>query len=136
VNSFGANGIAVSLCSGQLPAALDVASDWVSISVEPACASNVRDTDPETPGLQANCTFEDRSRQPDGSTLVTSLPNCDDGPPPCWRMLPGGTCGGGAGSYVISIEREAGWCAEAGQDVTIECLGCAGANDPACVPAR
>ena len=54
-------------------------------------------------------------------------------------MTPGGLCGGGAGgagSYILSFERAPGWCADAGIDVTIECLGCANPNDPACVPAR
>jgi hypothetical protein len=140
VNNFGANGLSLPLCSGNLAVALDRAASWVNYSLEPVCASNVRDTDLETPGLQAGCTFEDRARQPDGSTAVTHLPNCNDSAPPCWRMTPGGLCGGGAGgaagSYILSIQRAPGWCAEAGMDVTIECLGCANPNDPACVPAR
>jgi hypothetical protein len=128
---FGANSAYVSLCSGQLDVALDIFR-YTGDQLQPPCLSNVRDVDLDAPGLQAECVVEDRSRGPDGSLTTAMLPSCNDSSPPCWRMTAGGTCQG----YVFEIDYGADWCIEAGTNATIECLGCAGVNDPACVPAR
>jgi hypothetical protein len=131
VNSFGANGLIMGLCSAPLSAALDRAFECISSELEPACVANVRDTDPQTPGLQADCTVTSLSRNPDGSTTQSVLPSCDVGAPPCWRFVPS-TCTGPG--WRFDVQQPPDWCAEAGVNVTIECLGCADAHDPACAP--
>jgi hypothetical protein len=93
----------------------------------------VRDTDLDTPGLQPDCIFEDHLRAPDGTSTTAILPSCDVAAPPCWSLSPAREwCDG----YLLNIERPTDWCSEAGTNITIECLACANANDPACVVAR
>jgi len=133
VDQFGANGVLLDLCQGQLAVALQQLVGSISALLQPPCATNVRDIDPDTPGLQADCVFEDRLLGSDGSRTTALLPSCDTAAPPCWRLTPGGaSCAG----YVLDIVRGADWCDEAGENVAIECVGCATANDPACAPAR
>jgi hypothetical protein len=129
VESFGANGVLLDLCDAPLSPALRPVTEQISTIIEPACAFNVRDTDLETPGLQPSCAFIDHVVTADGSRADSSLPSCDADAPPCWRLVPGGYCAQG---YVIDIERGPDWCSEAGENVTIECLACADASDPAC----
>ena len=129
VNQFGANGLYLPLCSGQLSPALDRITQQINSSLQPPCATNVRDTDPEMPGLQANCTVEDLATNPDGTRTSSRLPNCDASAPPCWRLTASsGFCVG----YVFEVLSAPDWCSESGMAGTIECLGCADANDPAC----
>jgi hypothetical protein len=132
VGAFGGNGVILDLCDGQFAPALQLVARTISEIVDPACVSNVRDTDPATPGLQAACTFTDHVAA-NGSYVDSSIPSCDDtsGTPPCWRLVTSDACRPG---YVVDIERGADWCDEAGQFVTVECLACADANDPACAP--
>ena len=133
VNQFGANGLHLPLCSGQLSLALDRISQHINSSIHPYCATNVRDTDPEKPGLQANCTVEDFATAPDGTRTSTRLPSCDESAPPCWRMI---ASSGYCNEYIFELQRAPDWCVESGWSGTIECLGCADANDPACAPVR
>jgi len=133
VNQFGANGLLLDLCGGDLAPALQRITQQINSSLQPPCFRLVRDTDPNTPGLQAECVFEDHPRAPDGTFTTSTLPSCDVAAPPCWRLIPiGAVCDG----YTVDIQRAADWCEEAGTYVTIECLSCANANDPACAPAR
>lgn len=134
VSLFGAHGTVVDLCGGQPARALDQAMSTLVTFFEPVCIGNIRDTDPATPGLQSDCAFEDLVPAADGSWTASSLPSCDDNAPPCWRLLPNGPCGDR--TYQMVIERDVRWCDEAGSFVTMECLGCADANDPACATAR
>jgi len=128
-NGFGANGLYVGLCSGQLAVAVDPVTNFLAYILEPPCVSNVLDTDATTPGLQADCTFVERSVSADGPIVTAVLPSCDAGAPPCWRLLPGLCAGGGC---LVDIQRAADWCFEAGTNVTIECRACADPRDPAC----
>jgi hypothetical protein len=133
VNQFGANGLYLPLCSGQLSLALDRITQQINSSILPPCATNVRDTDPEMPGLQANCTVEEFANNPDGTRTSSTLPNCDTSAPPCWRLIAsGGNCDG----YIFQVQRAPDWCIESGAYGTIECLGCADPRDPACQPQR
>jgi hypothetical protein len=101
------------------------------VSVDPACAKNVRDTDLAQPGLQASCSVVDTVFDPrTGTGTTAALPNCDQGAPPCWRLVPHGTCA------VFDIDRGADWCVEASTSGTVECLSCASPTDPACAQTR
>jgi hypothetical protein len=133
VNQFGANGLLLDLCAGQFAPALQRLTDNISVSLQPPCLRDVRDTDLDTPGLQPDCTFEDHLRTADGTWTTAILPSCDSAAPPCWRLTP---IGQGCDGYGIDIQRATDWCGEAGTNITIECLACANANDPACVVAR
>jgi hypothetical protein len=129
VQAFGANGVLVDLCDGRLAPALLRLGTQIQTSIDPGCARAVRDVDPETPGLQADCTFLDWKPQPNDQWSASPIPSCDRAPPPCWRLVPG-YCGGDG--YVVDIERGPDWCLAIPTYVTIECLSCANANDPAC----
>lgn len=138
VEQFGSNGALVDMCAGAFGGAAQQITATLNYALYPPCLKKVRDVDPATPGLQADCIFEDHLRAPDGTWTTARLPSCDAvAMPPCVRITPGGGpwCGDGQG-YALSIERATDWCQEAGTNVTIECLSCADANDPACVPAR
>jgi hypothetical protein len=133
VNQFGANGILVDLCTGPIAAAVDRITSTINSSLQPPCVRLVRDTDLSTPGVQPQCVFEDHLRAPDGTLTTANLPSCDVSSPPCWRLDPGFfACDG----YSLAIVRPTDWCAEAGTNVTIECLSCADASEPACAPVR
>lgn len=131
VNSFGFNGVYVPVCSGDMEAVLDRVLTFVGDPVSP-CLRKVRDMDLDTPGLQASCVAERHELTPDHSIVSTPLLSCDDSPPPCLRTGPAtGFCDG----YPVWIEPAADWCPAAGLNFTIECLGCADPNDPACKPS-
>ena len=105
----------------------------INSALLPPCATNVRDTDLETPGLQATCTVEEFANNPDGTRTRSQLPNCDESAPPCWRFVANsGNCNG----YAFLVERAPDWCIESGVSGTIECLVCADPRDPACQPVR
>jgi hypothetical protein len=89
----------------------------------------VRDIDRQAPGLQASCTVQSVSRNPDGSQTTSQLPSCDTGPPPCWRIGPT-TCFGQG--WIFSVEEPTDWCFEAGINLAVECLACGDPHDPAC----
>jgi hypothetical protein len=129
--NFGSNGLYIGLCSGQLTAAVIRVAESINDRLAPPCAAKVRDTDAVTPGLQPNCTIVMTSGIASGGTVMTTIPSCDDGAPPCWRLVTG-TCSGGADGYVVSIDRGSDWCFETPSNFTIECLSCADPNDPAC----
>lgn len=133
VNQFGANGTLVDLCTGPIAVAVQAITETINSSLQPPCVRLVRDTDPSAPGVQPMCVFEDYQLAPDGTLTTTNLPSCDVASPPCWRLDPGQA---GCDGYILSIARPTDWCAEAGTNVTIECLSCADANDPACAPVR
>jgi hypothetical protein len=69
------------------------------------------------------------------SSLGTRLgvPCFDVAAPPCWRLVSGSVACPRGG--ILQIEREAGWCAQASLDLTMSCLGCTRADDPACAGA-
>jgi len=131
VNSFGANGLYYPLCGEHLSNALYRAMPNINVDRRLPCFTNVRDMDPDAPGLQAECAAEDHVRGPDGTWKTAALPSCDVAPPPCWRLAPsaGYDC-----SYVAMVDRGADWCEAAATSTTLECLACADANDPACTP--
>jgi hypothetical protein len=131
VQSFGANGLYVGLCGEPLTAAVQRVGEFTNQGLAPPCVANVRDTDVVMPGVQPNCTLVRISADASGRTVSTVIPSCDDGAPPCWRLLPG-TCSGGASGYVASIDSRPDWCLETPSTFTIECLSCADPNDPAC----
>jgi hypothetical protein len=134
VNQFGSNGLALDLCTGPIRYALQRITETINSQLQPPCVRRVRDTDLAASGLQASCVFEDHLRTPDGGWTTAILPSCDTSAPPCWQLLPG--TGFNCDGYVPNIQRETNWCAEAGTNITVECLTCADANDPACAPAR
>jgi hypothetical protein len=133
IQQFGGNGVLVPLCGGQLPLTLTQVTSPVSIDLAPPCMGEVRDTDLGKPGLQAECVVERRLALPEGGFTTAALPSCDDASPPCWRLIPSPAsyCRG----YLATIDQGVDWCEEAASNVTIECLGCADADDPACASA-
>jgi len=130
VEEFGANGIYVPLCGGEFTRHLQRFGELLNFGIPRACVANVRDIDPATPGLQADCSVEDLAKTPDGTRTASRLPSCDESTPPCWWLTPEAGCGG----YSLGIERAADFCADAGLAGTIECLACADPRDPACNP--
>jgi len=131
VNAFGANGLYTSLCDATFTPAVDRVVADTGTAIDPPCTTNVRDTDPQTAGLQADCTVRSVSRNPDGSQTTSQLTGCDVGAPPCWRFVAGGLCGNGQGC-VFEVDHPPDWCYEAGESLSIECLACADPADPAC----
>jgi len=131
VNAFGANGLYYPLCAEHLGVALSRATTSINVDLQRPCFTSVRDTDPDAPGLQAECAAQDHVRGPDGTWTTGTLPSCDAAAPPCWRLLPaaGYNC-----DYFVTVDRGADWCEAAATSTTIECLACADANDPACRP--
>jgi hypothetical protein len=131
VNQFGGNGLYAPRCGAQLPLALYRILEPASpCFLQPPCFPTVRDTDLAKPGLQAECAVESHVASAHGGFTTAALPGCDVASPPCWRLIPssGLSCQG----YLATIEYGADWCEEAARAISIECLGCANAADPAC----
>jgi len=130
VSAFGFNGI-------EGCTAGDLVSDLGSLlyndgeMVPPRCQTGIRDTDPATPGLQADCVVEDSVTSTAGFRSESLLQSCDVSAPPCWAFTRGDSeC---PGKLAFSVERDSGFCP---QDITavteVTCLGCVDPADPAC----
>jgi hypothetical protein len=131
--AFGDRGFYQPLCGGDFGAALLLVSARLAILRDPACFGPVRDADPGTPGVQAECAVTDTITAPDGATTTAVLPGCDRAPPPCWRLQPTDAC---PDRLALSVERPSAFCADSSSNISISCVGCIDANDPACaVPA-
>jgi hypothetical protein len=100
---------------------------------QPRCLAGVRDTDPATPGLQADCVVDERVSATDGFWSESLLQSCDVSAPPCWVFTPGDDDNGCPGRLAFSIQRPADFCP---QDAVVfavaTCLGCVDPEDPAC----
>jgi hypothetical protein len=97
----------------------------------PRCPTGIRDTDPATPGLQADCVVDDSVTSTAGFWSESLLKSCDVSAPPCWALTPGDSkC---PGKLAFSVERDSGFCPQDISAVTeVTCLGCVDPADPAC----
>jgi hypothetical protein len=131
---FGANGLYMNLCNDPIANALDRIFAASNVGLAPPCLTEVRDTDATTPGLQEQCTVIQRTSYYDtGTTIEQKIPNCDDGPPPCWQHPQAEACAGGTG-WAFNIDGAQNECVDGSIRIEVECLSCADANDPACAP--
>lgn len=132
VSAFGRNG--VQGCNDGLANALGSLFGGVSADIgPPRCFGRIRDTDPVTPGLQADCVVDEQIASTDGFWSESLLQSCDVSAPPCWTFTPAGSASSCAGKLIFSIERAADFCP---QDITIAtfgtCVSCIDPADPAC----
>jgi hypothetical protein len=135
VSAFGWNGI-VGCTVG------DLVSDLGSLlfgnggeTGAPRCLTGIRDTDPATPGLQADCVVEDRVTRTDGFWSEGLLESCAVSTPPCWTFTPGtgGSAGACPGRLLFTVERGSDFCPQDSNISTVvTCLGCVDPADPAC----
>lgn len=96
----------------------------------PTCIEGVRDVDPATPGLQADCRVTSSVSQADGSSTTVSLPSCDEGAPPCWSLMSSFfTC---VHTLAIYVNHGPDYCAASAISTRFECVGCLDPTDPAC----
>jgi hypothetical protein len=131
--SFGGNGWYQNLGTAGLGGALGAIA-WRGEPLGPLCLDGVRDTDPATPGMQADCAVEDFMPSSSGTPVATVLASCDDAPPPCWRISPGTAGGGCDGRFTFSVDRGPDYCPASNIITRVECLGCLDPADPACAP--
>lgn len=77
-----------SICGADLSAAMvDIAAKLKRSFGDPCWEGEIADLDPDTDGLQPDCSVSDVQVLPDGSTKeVDLLPNCSFGEIPCWRL--------------------------------------------------
>jgi hypothetical protein len=129
--AFGYNGLLQAACDQDYGPALTLVAQTLVDLLKPPCLTGVLDTDPTTPGLQADCVVDWRVTQLDGTTQDTVLPSCDESAPPCSVLTPDtATCGPGGSR--LSIDVTSSWCDELAVTTTVSCLGCADPADPAC----
>jgi hypothetical protein len=133
VSAFGAN--------GTLSCVADLGNDlgaWLFGGVQPdlgpsLCVARVRDTDPVTLGLQADCVVDERITSTDGFWSESLLPSCDVSPPPCWTFTPSDSAGSCAGEQFFSVDRLADICPQGTTIRTVvTCVSCIDPADPAC----
>jgi hypothetical protein len=97
------------------------------------CVARVRDTDPVTPGLQADCVVDERITSTGGFWSESLLPSCDVSPPPCWASTPGDSASSCAGEQFFSVDRLAENCPQGTTIRTVvTCVSCVDPADPAC----
>jgi hypothetical protein len=132
VQAFGSNGIYVPLCEDSafylaFQRLVTAGSHWPVYG----CLSRVFDTDPTVAGLQPDCVVTDFT-YPDGADgrVETPLPSCEQGAPPCWRVLDEPRCP--PGEVAFEIDRGPDWCLQDGFSSYVSCRTCTGAKDPAC----
>src|SRR5260370_20736658 len=82
VKSLGAGDTYVASCSQDLTAALLPIASRIGLLSDPACVDEIRDVDPDSAGLQADCAVEERIVPPDGSLRPTALPRFNPVSPP------------------------------------------------------
>jgi hypothetical protein len=77
-----------SICGGDLSEAMvDIGALLKRSFGDPCWEGEVADLDPETEGLQAECTVTDVRIFPDGSRQeIDLIPSCSFGVIPCWRL--------------------------------------------------
>ncbi len=132
VSAFGANSIEG--CAADLGNELSaLLFGGPQPDVAPLCVARVRDTDPVTAGLQADCVVDERITSTDGFSSESLLQSCDVSAPPCWEFTRGGSPGSCAGEQVFNVDRLADICP---QNTTIRtlvtCVSCIDPADPAC----
>jgi hypothetical protein len=139
INAFGSLGVAESICDASLAPALASVTVKLGVATRPPCLLGIRDTDPARPGLQANCTVQDRVVEADGSQTVATLPLCDPETPvpPCLSFQapdqPFNWCApNGQALVVLRGPDPVATCGPASTQDRITCLGCADPSDPAC----
>ena len=130
VNQFGANGLLLDLCAGQFAPALQ----RITESINSSLAASVRQVRarhrPRHAGPAAGLHLRRPSPRP--RRHLDDGHRCRAATSP---RRPAGVCrppeqGATDTSSTSSVATD--WCAEAGTNITIECLACANANDPAC----
>lgn len=138
-NAFGYRGVAISICDASLAQALAVVAAKLGVLISPPCLFGIKDTDLARPGVQADCTVEDRVVEADGTRTVTSLPLCDpDTPvPPCFLFQtandPSNRCvPNGQGLVILRGPDPVAVCGPLSTQDQVTCLGCADPSDPAC----
>jgi hypothetical protein len=130
--SFGANGLVDLLCSDGVRNALLAVSFSLAVFIDPPCLVGVRDNDPATPGVQADCAVVETTKNYDGSMSTTVLPSCDVAAPPCWSLGPSSVFLGCAGGLTFSVTHAADYCSAEDPLTKIQCVGCLDPADPAC----
>lgn len=134
VSAFGSNGIE-GCTPGDLVSDLGSLLFWNGGEGQPKCLTGIRDTDPATPGLQADCVVEDRVTRTDGFWSENLLQSCAVSTPPCWAFTPGtgGSAGACPGRLLFTVERGSDFCPQDSDISTVAtCLGCLDPADPAC----
>lgn len=136
--SFGSNGVIASLCYPSLAPALSNVAQKLGALIRPPCLAGIKDTDPDQPGLQADCVVEDDVLEADGSKRLVSFGVCDPNTPvpPCLSLSPPDAmndCQAGSWAlYLASGPDPVASCGPLGQTVHISCRSCADPADPAC----
>jgi hypothetical protein len=99
----------------------------------PQCTDGIRDTDPSTPGLQADCSVDDAVLSNDGVWSHTPRYRAAPSRPPCWSFtVSGETSGRCAGKLLLDVDRGPGVCPQSPTSTLVSCLSCVDPQDPAC----
>jgi hypothetical protein len=77
-----------SICGGDLSAAMvEIGAKLKGLLIDPCWEGEITDLDPDTDGLQAECTVTDVRVFPDGSSEeIALIPSCSVGQIPCWKL--------------------------------------------------
>ena len=118
------------LCSGQLPARWTASLRTSTTRSSPCVQRTFATRTPRRRACRPNCAVEDTQGPDRRARSPRMLPSCDESAPPCWRLTAAATAS--VKAIMLGSSAAPDWCFEAGTTFTIECLGCADANDPAC----
>lgn len=129
IDSFGPNGSIHTICTQDFTPALKVIAEKLASKLGTPCINAPlvdQDANPAN-GVQADCQVIDRLPI-QGGYQDTPLPQCSNGPAPCWKLDADMSCAGG---YKVTVDR-GGKMAAQGLEQAIKCQTCAKADDPRC----
>ena len=121
VQGFGNHGLVQTICAPTFAPAFTQVAQALSQLDLPQCLGAVRDANPATPEIDADCVVTDQVPSATGGTASMPLPECAgaDTPRPCWSVNANAACDHGLGLFI-----DRAFDAPAGTTTTASCQIC------------
>jgi hypothetical protein len=135
VEAFGDRGLFETICAEDFGPAMEHIARSLVTPAAPCVGARLRDRDPGTPGVQADCNVTERRPRNDAPSIEVVVRACDEvgGTTPCWRVTSDPQCAGKADGASIEVDHGSVGPVP-GTRSRWSCLVCApGDADPTCV---
>jgi hypothetical protein len=131
VKEFGANGLALEICSDDFAPSLRRIGDLINQQLQPPCIGGTVANKPGT--SEPDCTVVSHTLNDLGRYLDSTVPACsaNGGAAPCWRLTTG-MCTGNQNGQIVQVSADPNLPAATAQNATVNCALCTpGVSDPA-----